>query len=263
MRGRRRRRHATGARRGRSSTPAPPARCCERVDRLRVVLDRLGVSGLCRRRPSHADQEAGREHERDAGEQAADRRRVQRRAPARRAATARAATITCTIAPAPTPNRNAARLELNADAPIHAPRTAGAPAIRPSSASRPSDRPLVRDRRDDRQALGRVVQREADHEERAERERADRVRGADRDALAEVVQADPDRDEHAPAMPPRRLRLRGAALQPRRHAGQQQVGHEARRRTRAPRRRTPASPRRRARGPRASRRSRGTRAARS
>jgi hypothetical protein len=39
------------------------------------------------------------------------------------------------------------------------------------------------------------VQREADDEERAERERAGRVGRADRHALAEVVQADADGDE--------------------------------------------------------------------
>ena len=39
------------------------------------------------------------------------------------------------------------------------------------------------------------MDREADHEQRAERERAGRVGGADRQALAEVVQADADRDE--------------------------------------------------------------------
>jgi len=47
-------------------------------------------------------------------------------------------TITCTIAPAPNPNRKAATLELNAAAPIQAPSTAGAPAISPSSANRAS-----------------------------------------------------------------------------------------------------------------------------
>ncbi len=39
------------------------------------------------------------------------------------------------------------------------------------------------------------MQREADDEEGAERERSRRVGGADRQSLAEVVQADPDRDE--------------------------------------------------------------------
>jgi hypothetical protein len=82
---------------------------------------------------------------------------------------------------------------LNADAPIHAPRIAGAPAIRPSS--RREATALARERRDDRQPLGGVVQREADDEERPERERPDRVGRADREPLAEVVQADPDRDQ--------------------------------------------------------------------
>ena len=45
-------------------------------------------------------------------------------------------TITWAMAPAPIPNISAARLGLKADAPIHAPSTAGAPASRPSSASR-------------------------------------------------------------------------------------------------------------------------------
>ena len=47
--------------------------------------------------------------------------------------------MTCAIAPAPAPNRNAATELLNAAAPIHAPSTAGAPATSPSSARRLSD----------------------------------------------------------------------------------------------------------------------------
>ena len=79
-------------------------------------------------------------------------------------------------------------------APIRAPTIAGAPAIRPRPSRRASEGARARQRGDDREALGRVVDREADDEERAERELADRVGGADREALAEVVEADPDRD---------------------------------------------------------------------
>src|SRR6185295_14239595 len=101
----------------------------ERVDRLRVVLDGLGrahhtatsrlvanissspasrpaIAGGCSVRPDSLRSDGA------------------------------SWTITCTIAPAPNPNRKAARLALNAAAPIHAPSTAGAPAIKPSSRSR-------------------------------------------------------------------------------------------------------------------------------
>ena len=71
-----------------------------------------------------------------------------------------------------------------------------------------------RERRDDRQPLGRVVDREPDHEERAERERAGGVGGADRHALAEVVQPDPGGDERrrrpARRAPPATTRRRSA-----------------------------------------------------
>ena len=91
---------------------------------------------------------------------------------------------------------------MKAAAPIQAPRIAGAPAIRPRREQAPDGRAAgarpglaAAQRRDDRQALGRVVDREADDEEGAERERPGRVGGADRQALAEVVEADPDRDQ--------------------------------------------------------------------
>ena len=56
-------------------------------------------------------------------------------------------------------------------------------------------RTLLRDRREDGEPFGRVVQREADDQQRAERGLAERERRADRQPFAEVVQADPDRDE--------------------------------------------------------------------
>ena len=113
----------------------------------------------------------------------------------------------------------------------------------------------LRERRDDRQPLGRVVQREADDEERAQRQRARRVGGADRHALAEVVQPDADRDQRR-ATPRRRA---GPATRRRRSAAGRR---RSPRRTRAPRRRTPASPRPPARGLPASRRRPGTPAGR-
>ena len=116
-------------------------------------------------------------------------------------------TITRRIAPTPTPKSSAARLGSKAEAPIQAPRIAGAPAIRPRPSRRTSPgraAPSRAQRRDDRQALGGVVDREADDEEGAERERAGRVGGTDRQALAEVVEADPDRDQERQVGPRRR-----------------------------------------------------------
>ena len=225
----------------------------QRVDRLRVVLDGGGDV----RSRSHRHQQAGREHDRHPGEQPGDGDGCSVRPSSSRSVGA-SCTMTCTIAPAPKPKRNAARLALNAAAPIHAPRIAGAPAMRPSSGEPRSVGWPVGERRDDGQALGRVVDGEADDEERAERERADRVGRADRDALAEVVQADADGDEQREALT---AAPACAARSARRHAGS--AGTRRRRRaTPAPRRRTPASPPPPARSPRASRRWPGTRAAR-
>ena len=85
------------------------------------------------------------------------------------------------------PIRAAAISSLETDPPTRAPRIAGPPAIapRPSSALHP--RFLRSERRDDREALGRVVDREADDQRAAEGEFADRIGGADREAFAEVV----------------------------------------------------------------------------
>ena len=71
------------------------------------------------------------------------------------------------------------------------------------------------------------MDREADDEEGAERELADRVGGADREALAEVVQADPDRDHQreADAAGAAGVRPRSrAAAQPAVERRQRQVG---------------------------------------
>ena len=57
------------------------------------------------------------------------------------------------------------------------------------------DLPSLGDRRRDPEALGHVVDHEADDEERPERKLAERERRADREPLAEVVQADADGDE--------------------------------------------------------------------
>ena len=90
----------------------------------------------------------------------------------------------------------------------------------------------VAQRRHDRQALGGVVDREADDEEGAQGERPARVGGADRQALAEVVEADPDRHQQrqvGAAGARRRRRLRRAALAAREvgvDPGQGQVGDE-------------------------------------
>ena len=126
----------------------------------------------------------------DPGEDAGDGAPAGGRGRCGRGSTGTSCWITCTIAPTPTPSRKAATLELNADAPIHAPMIAGAPATSPSSGEAAHDGARSGDRRDDREPLGGVVDREADHEEGAQRQRADGVGGPDREPLAEVVQAD-------------------------------------------------------------------------
>ena len=52
------------------------------------------------------------------------------------------------------------------------------------------------------------MDRESDHEQRAERERAGGIRRADREALAEVVEPDADRDEQREVGPAGRLARR-------------------------------------------------------
>ena len=69
---------------------------------------------------------------------------------------------------------------------------------------------LVGERRGDAEALGDVVDHEADDQERAERELAERERRADREPLAEVVQADADRRRASPARARERRPLRSA-----------------------------------------------------
>ena len=105
-------------------------------------------------------------------------------------------TITWMTAPTPMPKRKADSSALVTDAPITAPRIAGAPAMMPRQREAADRRPLLiaHQRRDDREALGGVVDREADHERGAERQLRDRVGGADREALPHVVKADSDRD---------------------------------------------------------------------
>ena len=77
------------------------------------------------------------------------------------------------------------------------PTNVGPPPISPIS---PRKRParqlgLAGHRPDDAEALGRVVQAEADDQDERERELAGGGRLADREPLAEVVQADPGGDQ--------------------------------------------------------------------
>ena len=58
------------------------------------------------------------------------------------------------------------------------------------------DLPLASERRDDAEALGRVVEAEADDQRDRELELPARGRLPDRETLREVVQADPGRDQH-------------------------------------------------------------------
>ena len=69
--------------------------------------------------------------------------------------------------------------------PSHAPAIVGTPPIAPRRASVKHARPLLGNRRDDRKPFGRVVQREPDDEQRAERRLSERERGADREPFAE------------------------------------------------------------------------------
>ena len=75
---------------------------------------------------------------------------------------------------------------------------------------------LARERRDDAESLRRVVQREADHEQRRQRDLVAHGGLADREPLGEVVQADPDRDQQ-------RQPARG---RPGRQPAQRQFGRE-------------------------------------
>ena len=81
--------------------------------------------------------------------------------------------------------------------PIRVPTNVGPPPIRPSEEQEAPARPhrLAGERRDDPEALGRVVQAEADDQDEREADLAGRAGLADRQALGEVVQADPGRDQ--------------------------------------------------------------------
>ena len=79
-------------------------------------------------------------------------------------------------------------------------------------------------RRHDREPLGRVVQREADDEQRAERRFAQGERGADGEPFTEIVEADADRnqdrqDPAAAAFVRGRDRVRAARCRRLREAG--------------------------------------------
>src|SRR5581483_6161019 len=72
---------------------------------------------------------------------------------------------------------------------------------------------LARHRADDPEALGRVVQAEADDQDDREADLAGRGRLADREPLAEVVEADAGRDqEREPAAAGERLEPRHPAV---------------------------------------------------
>src|ERR687892_143681 len=108
----------------------------ERPDRLRVVLHGIGDLGphghhtLTRRPVAYMTSRPARRPALTSGLSSR---------PSRSRTCGRIWTITWAMAPAPTPNRSAATLGWKAEAPIHAPSTAGAPASRPSRASRPSE----------------------------------------------------------------------------------------------------------------------------
>ena len=104
---------------------------------------------------------------------------------------------------------------------------AGAPAIRPRSGEPAEAGGPLRHGRHDREPLRGVVDREADHQERAQRQRSHRVCRADRKALPQVVKADRDRDQHRHVGAASAGRsVLPAALQPCLHPAQQQVRRE-------------------------------------
>ena len=208
-------------------TPASAGAALQRVDRLRVVLDRLGRAPRVGGGHQTLTSSPVRNMTAEAGQQA--RRPRPDRACGRqgRCSDGASCTITWTIAPAPKPNRNAARLALKAAEPIQAPRTAGAPGDQ-AERGEPADAtgaraPAARRSRGPRSCCGSRSRRRGTRRARA----PDRVRGSDRNALTEVVQPDPGRDEQRqrPAGDAGRAAPSAAAcVEPGRHAAEQQVG---------------------------------------
>ena len=123
-------------------------------------------------------------------------------------------TITWITAPTPMPKEEGRELGVRHRRPDHRAQDRGGAGDHAEQREAADGRPLLiaHQRRDDREALGRVVDREADHERRTERQLGDRIGGADRKALPHVVEADPDRDhqrEPGPADPASPSRLAG------------------------------------------------------
>ena len=105
--------------------------------------------------------------------------------------------ITCAIAPTPTARNSTDQTGEYTKPPSQAPAIVGSAADEPERQEAPGRRPLAlaRQWRDDRQPFRRVVQREADDQQRAERRLAESERRADRQAFTEIVETDPDRNQ--------------------------------------------------------------------
>ena len=78
----------------------------------------------------------------------------------------------------------------------------------------------------DAEALGDVVDHEADDQERPELKLAERERRPDREALTEVVHSDPDRDEQGEDDPCRTLSATGEAAREEGHSERAQRDSE-------------------------------------
>ncbi len=110
-------------------------------------------------------------------------------------------TITWITAPTPSPRRNADSSALVTDAPIDRTQDRGRAGDQAQAGESPDAGPLAiaHQRRDDREALGRVVDREADDKRGAQRQLGDRVGRTDRKPLPHVVKSDADRDHEREA----------------------------------------------------------------
>ena len=175
---------------------------------------------------------------------------------ARRTRRSPTSTITCRIAPAPTAKRQRRPVRREG---VAAEPDAGDRRQARERRERDEDRqpgPLLDQGRDDADALGDVVQREAEHQEGAERRGAGGEGRADRQPLAEVVQADAERDRGRERHPLRACRP-GAAQANRSSNAVSAATSQTR-----PRRGSPAPPRPPARAPPRACRPAGTGAAR-
>ena len=137
-----------------------------------------------------------------------------------RAICRRIRTTTWAIAPTPSPRKNTVKGREYTSPPIQAPGDRRHAADQSELHQRPDRRAFLRHRRDDRQPLGRVVQREADDQQRAKGGFAECEGGADRQPFAEIVQTDARRRSAAtgpsrrPGPPPRRCARRRASQLP-------------------------------------------------